>query len=132
MHRVETINLHGATKRLHVITKNREPLDGHAYTDPVQAQRVLSILDYADVGPGDGQMHTSLGSYPLQAVCADGEVLCSCCVRDHLPDVLAGEEIQWNVVGVQVHWEGPDDYCAHCGKTMPTAYGDPQKEDIHE
>lgn len=32
------------------------------------------------------------------------------------------------VTGCDVYWEGPSEFCAHCGAEIPSAYGDPDKE----
>lgn len=69
------------------------------------------------------------GGYPLVLVMSDGEVLCAKCTRTEFPQI-ARSTIQrardgWQCEGVQVHWEGSDEYCAHCNTAIKSAYGDP-------
>lgn len=64
------------------------------------------------------------GCYPLHAVMADGSPMCAGCVDKEAHRLLAATpEMDWRIVGVQVHWEGDPLECAHCGEAMPSAYG---------
>ena len=60
----------------------------------------------------------------------DGEVLCDDCVNDPSNPVHEGGECDgWRIEGSQIHYEGPDEVCAHCGEVIPSAYGDPDTAD---
>jgi hypothetical protein len=70
------------------------------------------------------------GGYTLAFWTGDGERLCSRCIRENFRQVLEAKagydpSPEWRVDWIDVHWEGPDDQCAHCGKDLPSEYGDP-------
>jgi hypothetical protein len=77
------------------------------------------------------------GGYTLGFWCSDGERLCPACIRENFR-LVVGEKFrphirdQWRVEWIDVHWEGPDDYCSHCGKALPSEYGDPNPEPEEE
>ena len=68
------------------------------------------------------------GGYPRYAVLSDGEMLCRDCACENYRAILystrhdLGDD--WQCVGVDVLWEGTES-CAHCGKDLESAYGDP-------
>ena len=69
------------------------------------------------------------GGYPLFLLCADGEVLCPDCARREWKLVAQairhpGTDKQWEIVAVDVNWEDPDMYCAHCNNNLDSAYGE--------
>lgn len=68
------------------------------------------------------------GGYPLILVCDDGGVLCFECGRSEAPQILRAirgkEGNGWRVIGCQVHEEGPPENCSHCGRAIPSAYGE--------
>lgn len=78
----------------------------------------------------DGKLPTYAwpGGYPVAYLCEDGGELCAACAngengseaRENNPD-----DPQWNIVGQSIHYEGPPIVCAHCGKEIASAYGDP-------
>lgn len=72
------------------------------------------------------------GGYPLILVCSDGGVLCFDCGRSETPQILRAIRTNardgWRVIGCQIHYEGPAEECAHCGRAIPSAYGDPDNE----
>lgn len=78
------------------------------------------------------QPYTGIGGYTLALYTEDGERLCPACVQENLAQILlatrmpgGGSEFrQWRVIGIDVHWEGPDDFCAHCNVALPSEYGD--------
>ena len=77
------------------------------------------------------------GGYPLYLLCADGEVLCPDCARREWKLVAyatrhPGHDRQWEVVGVDIHWEGPPEHCAHCNSEIESAYGDPDDHSDEE
>lgn len=71
------------------------------------------------------------GGYPVYTVMADGELLCPHCAHDNFAqiarDTYARFGGSWRAAGAEVRWEGPDEYCAHCGKALQSAYGDPDE-----
>lgn len=78
------------------------------------------------------------GAYNLRYLMEDGESICAECANGGngslaTTDKAACEDSNgagsgWLIVAQYVNWEGPDDYCAHCGKVMPSEYGDPDSE----
>lgn len=68
------------------------------------------------------------GGYALQARMEDGEILCHSCVQSELREVtdpIPGSG--WTIIALEVLWEGPPELCAHCGREIPTEYGDPEE-----
>ena len=76
------------------------------------------------------------GGYSKLVYMDDGEPLCPPCARENyraiVYDVLYKTRFGWTPIGVDVHWEGPDEVCAHCGKTLPSEYGDPDAPEGEE
>lgn len=73
------------------------------------------------------------GGYPLVVCLTDGDVLCCDCARDNFWRVARatrdGDRSGWAAAGVGIHWEGPPEVCGHCYSEIPSAYGDPEKDD---
>jgi hypothetical protein len=75
----------------------------------------------------------SPGGYTLAFHTADGEQLCRECVKANFRAVV-GEKLnpswreQWRIEWIDVRWEGPDEYCAHCNRALPSEYGDPDEQ----
>lgn len=67
------------------------------------------------------------GGYPILLICDDGGVLCFDCARSEARQIIRSIRYRfnngWRVIGSDIHWEGPDEQCAHCGKAIPSAYG---------
>ena len=68
------------------------------------------------------------GGYPIIYVADDGGVLCAACVNYEDSIHFDGDGDGWRIDAADVHWEGPDTYCDHCGTAIPSAYGDPDDE----
>lgn len=63
------------------------------------------------------------GGYPLVYTDEDGSVLCAeCATRD-----MADPDGVWTVNGWFLHYEGPPEWCDHCGEAIESAYGDPDE-----
>ena len=70
------------------------------------------------------------GGYPLVYILKDGATLCPECVNGaNGSDARVQDDAQWNVVAVDVYWEGPVMACDHCGASLESAYGDPDADD---
>lgn len=73
------------------------------------------------------------GGYPLILVMNDGECLCADCARSSFRAIVNSTKHRvrdgWDAAGVEVFWEGPVMYCAHCNASIESAYGDPQEEE---
>ena len=69
------------------------------------------------------------GGYPLFAWFNDGDVCCKECAKSEfrqiIADTKADDNCGWNIKGVDVNWEQPDLYCAHCDQPIESAYGVP-------
>ena len=68
--------------------------------------------------------------YPCVAFTRDGGCLCATCVeseRSSIDDAGKdpGTNIQWEVICIDVHWEGAPIQCDHCNAEVESAYGDP-------
>lgn len=65
------------------------------------------------------------GGYPMYYLAADGEALCPDCVNADIELVDFAKrdaDQQWHVIGVDVNWEDTALRCAHCNKTIESAY----------
>ncbi len=71
------------------------------------------------------------GGYPIYTVMSEGELLCPECARQNFRQIAEatrdGLRDGWQALGAEAYWEGADQQCAHCGKDLPSAYGDPEK-----
>lgn len=67
------------------------------------------------------------GGYPLVLVLSDGETLCATCARAEYRQISNATRHNlrdgWRAAGVEVHWEGEPEICAHCGRETESAYG---------
>lgn len=68
------------------------------------------------------------GCYPMYAICADCEILDVQSVRENYKLILKatrnpGTDRQWEIIGIDVHWEGEPLYCAHSNRLIKSAYG---------
>lgn len=80
---------------------------------------------YQDILPA----YASHGGYPLVYLTRSNETLCNVCATREIDD---GNDTNGDpVIAVDVYWEGPEDACAHCNATIPSAYGDPDDESPH-
>jgi hypothetical protein len=75
------------------------------------------------------------GGYPCALLMADGECIDAQAAREHYRVLRSNMRDQattgrpnnadWLPVDVFVHWEGDDITCAHSGRSIPSAYGNP-------
>lgn len=68
------------------------------------------------------------GGYPIIYLCDDSEVLCPDCMNNEGEVHFGGIKDGWQIVAADVYYEGPQIICAHCGREIDSAYGDPDKE----
>ena len=72
--------------------------------------------------------YTSLGSYPLFFIAADGAALSFEAVRDEFRECINGRSDYaipgWCIVACDINYEDPDLYCAHSGDRIESAYAD--------
>ena len=72
------------------------------------------------------------GGYQMLAVMSDGESLCCKCARAEYRSISRATRDRsrdgWACEGIQIHWEGAPEVCAHCGDSIPSAYGDDSAE----
>lgn len=78
------------------------------------------------------QRYTSVGSYPLFLVMADGECLCADCVREEFKRIGRATRDNerpggWCAATVDVNWES-ELFCANCNKQIESAYGVPEED----
>jgi hypothetical protein len=71
------------------------------------------------------------GGYNIRYYTADASVLCAQCARTAEAEGLTNDpdDPQWHIVAADVYWEGPALYCEHCGRILPSEYGDPDDPD---
>lgn len=82
------------------------------------------MTSYQLIGEVAFPTYTWPGAYPLIYLMDDGDVLCASCVNREDSVHFFGDRDGWLVVGVDAHWEGPDEHCAHCNVAIPSAYGE--------
>ena len=67
------------------------------------------------------------GGYQMALSTSDGETLCYSCGRAEFPQIARAirdrSRCGWRVVGSFIHWEGEPLQCAHCNRSIPSAYG---------
>jgi len=69
------------------------------------------------------------GGYQISLLTSGGDTLCFNCASEN--SALIARAIRdrdrsgWAVVAAFVHWEGPPEFCAHCGAEIASEYGDP-------
>lgn len=82
---------------------------------------VKELLDVVRQGK-----YSSVGSYPLFYMTADGGVLSYDSVCQNIWQVARairnGDDRQWRVVAVDVNWEDPNLYCDDSGEAIEAAY----------
>lgn len=77
-----------------------------------------------------GHKCTSVGSYPLAFMMADGAPLCFACAVENRAELVralkdassASDVLQWRPLALEVVYEG-EHYCSHCNAELETAYG---------
>lgn len=74
------------------------------------------------------------GGYPLMLVMTDGECLCPACCKSQYREIVRAaldcdRRSGWMPAAATIHYEGPDETCAHCNAAIPSAYGDPEEGD---
>ncbi len=72
------------------------------------------------------------GGYAKRIYLEDGEAICTKCAKSEWRQLIYSSLAfpdshldGWGVQGVDVHWEGPPEYCVHCSKELPSEYGGP-------
>ena len=71
------------------------------------------------------------GGYQIVYVLGDGALLCPDCANGENGSEASDDpdmDAQWRLDDLQVHEEGPAETCAHCGKAIESAYGDPEAD----
>ena len=72
------------------------------------------------------------GGYPTFFICSDGEALCHDCIRKERRQIIDSVANQihdgWQVVGLDINWEDPELYCAHCDKRIESAYAEVEQD----
>lgn len=68
------------------------------------------------------------GGYPHYFLLADGEALAFEVARENASlirdAIIANDQSDWQVVGMEVNWENNDLYCAHSEVQIESAYGE--------
>jgi hypothetical protein len=73
------------------------------------------------------------GGYPIFYLCSDGGVLCPACANgENGSEANEANDTpsDWRLVAADVHYEGADLICDHCGALIESAYGDPDAGDV--
>ncbi|MEO6325927.1 MAG: hypothetical protein ABIT01_01295 [Thermoanaerobaculia bacterium] len=76
---------------------------------------------FRDLLPGD--------FVPVLYITRDASWLCAACLNDvrEVEDPLTTEDPAWRVANTELHYEGPDDVCDHCGLVVASLQGDPDE-----
>jgi hypothetical protein len=85
-------------------------------------------MDLHDILEADGTLPSYgwPGGYPILYLTTKADILCATCAKDNLDQ---GEDCPWPVVGWDIHYEGPSEYCANCNAEIESAYGDPDAKE---
>ncbi len=84
-----------------------------------------------------GGPYTSVGSYPVFWLTADGETLSHAACQANALRIARNirlhergkwSETAWRVVAYDANWEDPKMYCAHTGERIESAYSEPEME----
>lgn len=76
------------------------------------------------------------GGYPCALMMADGECIDAQAARENYKQVLRATrdallggyaDRDWRAVCVFIHWEGEPLICAHSGREIASAYGEPEE-----
>lgn len=71
------------------------------------------------------------GGYTKAIYLSDGERICPECARKQYRQISRSTRQQardgWALLGIDIYWEGPPEYCVQCNKKLPSEYGDPDK-----
>lgn len=94
----------------------------------------MDIKSIEDVMEENGKVITYAfpGGYPIYYLCRDGGILCPDCVNANLELIRVAKEEndpQWDVIALDVYYEGPVMFCDNCNAEIESAYGDPYEED---
>lgn len=73
---------------------------------------------------------TSIGGYPVYYMDEEDSILCPECARKSDED--EDEVPQFKIVAGSLFEEGPAIDCDECGKTIESAYGDPDEDEDEE
>lgn len=66
------------------------------------------------------------GGYPCALLMMDGGVLDAASAKENYRQIRrATGRDSWTACAVFIHWEGAPLTCAHSGRDIPSAYGDP-------
>ena len=73
--------------------------------------------------------HTSIGSYPILYLTADGGCLCPACANGENGSEASedSDDPAFRIVRADVYWEGPPTGCDHCYADIESAYGNPDE-----
>ncbi len=76
------------------------------------------------------------GGYPLVYLTRDCAELCPACANGENGSMCCDpdcqDDEQWELIAVDVHYEGAPIQCAHCNKMVESAYGEVVHEMIPE
>lgn len=68
------------------------------------------------------------GGYPRFFITSDGESLSFDSARENRRLILEAirdrDDSGWRVVACEINWENPDEYCAHSGARIESAYAE--------
>jgi hypothetical protein len=71
------------------------------------------------------------GGYQLVLIMRDGELLCPDCAKAEFRQIVNSTKHNlrdgWAAGCVDIYWEGPAEYCAHCNTEIESVYGDPEQ-----
>jgi hypothetical protein len=78
--------------------------------------------------------HTTVGSYPMVLYMMDAECIDAKAARENYRQIRRNmapnkpTNVQWLPCEVDIHWEGDPIICAHSGRLVESAYGNPWLE----
>jgi hypothetical protein len=73
------------------------------------------------------------GGYPTFFICADAGALCHACAKKERRSIIHSIKDDygdgWRVVAMDVNWEDPELFCAHCNERIESAYAEDKAND---
>lgn len=90
-------------------------------------------MKLCEIRDKDGKLPSYVwpGGYPVVYVFDDGETCCPACANgENGSEASESAEPRsgWKLEGYSIHYEGPPEVCAHCGRGIESAYGDPNED----
>jgi hypothetical protein len=72
--------------------------------------------------------YTSVGSYPKYWFSLEGLICYDCIKANYITWLISFIGKTRSLLGCQVNWESPEEYCCKCENRIESAYAEPSEE----